>query len=378
MGIHESLDVRKLINVSARLTKFGGSLMPPEVIAAMTEAASSYVDMFALQRAAGDRLAELTKNEAAYVSTGAAAGLVVATFACGVGGDPVDIAHFMESGALIHDEVIIHRSHRIPYEPALRLAGARLVEIGNVFQTTAADLEAAFTERTAFVFYVPGAHIARGALPIEETIAIAHARGVPVVIDAAAQLPPVANLWKYTRDLGADLAVFSGGKDLRGPQASGLVVGRAGLIEIMREHGAPNQRFGRPMKVGKEEMFGLVAAVERYLTLDHEVLIAGCEAIVQQWIAAATGFPGVRASRGFPNEAGQPTPRMILEIDPVESGYRAVDVYERLLSGEPGIAAGMDAGPNTVAFSPDVLDGADPSIVTDRIKTVLSLSLVRA
>jgi len=378
MGVHDSLGVRKLINVSARLTKFGGSLMPPEVIGAMNEAAGSYVEMFALQRAAGKRLAELTHNEAAYVSTGAAAGLFLATLACGVGGDPVDLARFMETGALIRDEVIIHRVHRIPYEPALRLARSRLVEIGNMFHTSPADLEAAITEKTALIFYVPGVHVARGALTIEETIAIAHKHDVPVVVDAAAQLPPVENLWKYTRDLGADLAVFSGGKDMRGPQASGLVVGRADLIEFMREHGAPNQRFGRPMKVGKEEMFGLVAAVERYLTLDHEALVAGYETIVSQWIAAATGFAGVRAFRGFPNEAGQPTPRMMLEIDPAIAGYRATDVYERLLAGDPGIAAGMDAGPNTVAFSPDVLDGADPTIVADRIKTVLSLSLVRA
>jgi seryl-tRNA(Sec) selenium transferase len=157
-----------------------------------------------------------------------------------------------------------------------------------------------------------------------------------------------------------------------------MVLGRADLIAVMREHGAPNQRFGRPMKVGKEEMFGLVAAVERYLTLDHDLLVAGYEAIVAQWIAAGTGFPGVRAYRGFPNEAGQPTPRMILDIDPTAAGYSAEDVFNRLLTGEPGIAAGRDAGLNTVAFSPDVIDGADAALVTDRIKTVLSQSLVRA
>ena len=132
----------------------------------MSEAASGYVDVFDLQRAAGARLAQLTRNDAAYVATGAAAGMFLATLACGVGGDPVDMARFMETGALIRDEVIIHRVHRIPYEPALRLAGARLVEIGNVFHTSPADLEAAITERTAHVFYVPGAHIARGALTL--------------------------------------------------------------------------------------------------------------------------------------------------------------------------------------------------------------------
>lgn len=378
MGIHASLGIRPLVNASARLTKFGGSLMPPEVIAAMNEAAGCYVDMFELQRAAGKRLAELTRNEAAYVSTGAAAGLFVATLACGVGGDPVELSRFMESGQLPRNEVIIHRNHRIPYEPAVRLAGTRLVEIGNVFLTTPADFEAALSERTALVFYVPGEHIGRGVLPLETVVELAHRRGVPVVVDAAAQLPPMDNLWNYTRDLGADLAVFSGGKDLRGPQASGLVVGRVDLIEIMRQHGAPHQRFGRPMKVGKEEMLGLVAAVERYVTLDHAARIAEWETIVAEWIAAGSGVPGVTASRGFPNEAGQPTPRALFTVDPAVAGFSAAEIVARLLAGDPAIAAGTDAGPNIVAFSPDVLDGADPAIVTNAIKNVFSPSLVRA
>jgi L-seryl-tRNA(Ser) seleniumtransferase len=378
MGIYESLGVRPLINVSARLTKFGGSLMPPEVLAAMNDAAANYVDIFALQKAAGDRIAQLTRNEAAYVATGAAAGIFVSTIAIAVGADPVAMARFMETRQLPRDEVIIHRNHRIPYEPAARLAGAKLVEIGNVFLTTPAELEAAITERTAYVFYVPGAHIGRGVLPLETVVEIAHAHGVPVIVDAAAQLPPAENLWKYTRDLGADLAVFSGGKDLRGPQASGFVVGRADLIEAMRLHGAPNQRFGRPMKVGKEEMCGLVAAIERYLTMDHDARIAEWETIVAEWIAAGSGIPGVRAYRGFPNEAGQPTPRALFEIDPAVAGFSAADAIARLLTGDPAIAAGTDAGPNIVACSPDVLDGADPAIITAALKSVLSGALAPA
>ncbi|MER3439630.1 MAG: hypothetical protein C4346_19685, partial [Chloroflexota bacterium] len=117
----------------------------------------------------------------------------------------------IEGAPLPRDEVIIHRAHRIPYDPAIRLAGGRLVEIGNVSQTFPWELEAAITPRTAMVLYIAGVHLSRGALPLEEAIAIAHARGVPVVVDAAAQLPPVENLWRFTRDLGADLAIFSGG-----------------------------------------------------------------------------------------------------------------------------------------------------------------------
>lgn len=371
MGIYDELGIKRVINADARLTRLGGSLMPPEVLAAMAEAAQQYVDLPALQRAVGRKLAELTRNEAAYVTTGAAAGLVLATLACGIGQDLPALARVIEGAPMPRDEVIIHRAHRIPYDPAIRLAGGRLVEIGNVSQTFPWELEAAITPRTAMVLYIAGVHLSRGALPLEETIAIAHARGVPVVVDAAAQLPPVENLWRFTRDLGADLAIFSGGKDLRGPQASGLVVGRADLIEAFFLHGAPNQRLGRPMKVGREEMVGLLKAVERYLSLDHAARLAGFEETVQRWIRALSGIPGVRPSRGFPNEAGQPVPRCLIEIDPAVTGMTAAGVRQRLWEGDPAIAVPL-IDERTISITPDVLDGDDDQIILDRLRAIFA------
>src|SRR5690606_22540826 len=150
-------------------------------------------------------------------------------------------------------------AHRIPYDLAVRAAGARLVVVGSPGGTASEELAAAIGPQTAAVLVVAGEHLSRGALPPPAGGAIAPERGVPVVVDAAAQLPPPENLWRFTAELGADLAIFSGGKDLAGPQASGLILGRAELVAACLAHASPNQRMGRSMKVGKEEMLGLLA-----------------------------------------------------------------------------------------------------------------------
>ncbi|HEX5500903.1 MAG TPA: aminotransferase class V-fold PLP-dependent enzyme, partial [Thermomicrobiales bacterium] len=338
MGIYEDLGVRRIINVNARWTALGGSKMPEPVLAAMNEATGSYVDMHELQRAVGRRIAELTRNEGAYVTAGAAAGLVVSTLAAMNRGDLPTIARAIEGQTPERHEVVIHRAHRIPYDPAVILAGARLVEIGNALQTFPWELDAAIGPATAAVLFVAGEHVAHGALSLAQTVAIAHERGVPVIVDAAAQLPPAANLWRFTQDLGADLAVFSGGKDLRGPQASGLIVGVADWIEACRVNGSPHQRLARPMKAGKEEMAGLVVAIERYLALDHAAQSALWEATVQDWIDAVAGLPGIEARRQFPDEAGQPAPRARIDLDPAIAGITGAQLHQRLWEGEPGIA----------------------------------------
>lgn len=188
-----ALGIRTLINADARLTRLGGSRMPPEVLDAMRTAAGSYVDMHELQMAVGKHLAHLTRNDAAYVTSGAAAGLVVSTLACMIGDDLGALAQVIEGRSPGRNEIIIHRAHRIPYDPAVRLAGGRIVEIGNALQTFPWELEAALNERTALVLHIAGEHLRRGALPLDVTVGIAHAAGVPVVVDAAAQLPPVEN-----------------------------------------------------------------------------------------------------------------------------------------------------------------------------------------
>jgi L-seryl-tRNA(Ser) seleniumtransferase len=365
MGVYERLGMRRVINADATLTRLGGSLMPTHVLDAMREAAGSFVDMYELQQVVGKRLAALTRNEAAYVSSGAAAGLVLATLAAMTGGDLPTIARLIETGEAAKDEVIIHRGHRIPYDPAIRLAGARIVEVGNRVQTFPWELEAAITPRTAMVFYAAGVHLASGALPLAETVEVAHAHEIPVVVDAAAQLPPTENLWRFTRELGADLAVFSGGKDFHGPQASGLLVGTEAMIAAIAVNGSPHQRLARPMKVGKEEVIGLLAAVERYVDEDWQDRARRYEATVERWIECFADLPGLSASRLFPNEAGQPTPRCRVAFA-AETGLSGAEAVRLLWEGDPRIAVSVD-GPDAISMTPELLDEGDESILLDRI-----------
>ncbi|MCD6030484.1 MAG: putative pyridoxal phosphate-dependent enzyme, partial [Thermomicrobiales bacterium] len=340
MGVYERLGVRRIINADATLTRLGGSVMSQEVLDAMQDAAGSFVDIHELQQVVGRRLAELTHNEAAYVSTGAAAGIVLATLAAMNRGDLETIARAIETGESPRDEVIVQRAHRIPYDPAIRLAGSRIVDIGNRLQTFSWELEGAITPRTAMVFFAAGIHLAPGALPLEEVVAIAHGHGVPVVVDAAAQLPPTENLWRYTRELGADLAIFSGGKDLHGPQASGLMVGSEAMIAAVAVNGSPYQRLARPMKVGKEEMIGLLTAVERYVEVDWRERARSYETTVARWVERLDDVPGLTANRVFPNEAGQPTPRCRVTFAP-ELSLTGAEAAKLLWEGDPGIAVAV-------------------------------------
>jgi D-glucosaminate-6-phosphate ammonia-lyase len=347
MGIYERLGVRRVLNGYASLTRLGGSLMPPPVLQAMLEAAESFCDLHDLQRRAGDRIAELTRNEAAYICNGASSGLFLATLACVTRGDMRQIAH-LPTLVGPRDEVIVFCSQRNPYDLAVRQAGVRVVQIGNVSQTFAWELEAVLGERTAALLYVAGAPFARGALPLPETIALCHAAGVPVIIDTA------------------DLAVVSGGKGLRGPQSSGLILGRRDLIEAVRELGAPHQRIGRPMKVGKEEMCGLVAAVEWYLSLDQEALTARYERQVAAVAGALADLPGVTARRAFPNVVGLPIPRVHVEIDPAASGTTRDAVLAALWEGEPAIALAPE-GAAGLYVSPLALTEEESAVVARRL-----------
>jgi L-seryl-tRNA(Ser) seleniumtransferase len=374
MTLYESLGVRPVINAYATLTRLGGSLMPPEVLQAMNEAALHFVDLHELQRRVGERIAELTQNEAAYVSTGAAAGLVLAAAACITGSDP-ELIHRFPDLTELKNEIIVHHTHRNGYDYAVREIGARIVEIGSAAGATRADLERAITPRTAAVFWFQGAMTTPGDLPLPEVIAVAKAHHIRVVVDAAAQLPPVSNLWNFTQ-MGADLAVFSGGKDLRGPQSSGLVLGRRDLIEACRLHGSPNHAVGRPMKVGKEEMAGLLAAVERYLKLDHAAREHYCETTVSDWCAAVNAIPGLSAQRTFPNEAGQPLPRCLITVEPGRLGIERDAIVEQLAAGDPAIIV-EPVGEDNIHVNPMTLEAGEEAIILSRLLAVISGHPVR-
>jgi len=355
--IYEQLGVRRVVNAATTLTALGGIAIPPEVTDAMTAASVSCVSMEELHLAAGRRIAELTGNEAALVTSGCAAAIVLAVLAVITDGRPELIAQ-MHHETKLPLNVVVHRAHRIPYDRAIELAGGRIVEIGNVLQTFAWELEAAIDENTAAVFWMAGDHMPQTTLSLDETVAIAHARGVPVIVDAAAQLPPVSNLWNFTKGHGVDLVTFSGGKGLRGPQASGLLLGRADLVEAARLNAAPFQRLARPMKVGKEEICGLVTAVERYLKTDHEAQARQWSEIVSQWAEALTASAGVHVRELEHNEAGQPVARLEITF---ESADRATRIAARLWDQDPRIAV-LRVG-DKVYLSPDTLQEDEDALV---------------
>jgi L-seryl-tRNA(Ser) seleniumtransferase len=370
MSIYRELGVRPVINACATLTRLGGSIMPPEVLEAMAEASRHFVNLDELQRRVGERIAALTQNEAAYVSSGAAAGLALATAACVAGTDPAAIRQLPDLTGL-KSEVIIHRAHRNGYDHAVRQVGARMVEIGYSTGTARWELERAITPQTAAIFWFQGAMSGRGDIPLAQVIETAKAHGVPVIVDGAAQLPPANNLWNFTK-MGADLAIFSGGKDLRGPQPTGLILGRRELIEACALNANPNHSIGRPMKVGKEEMVGLLAAVQRYITMDHEARAEQCEQIVAYWNEALNTIPGLCARRDFPNEAGQPLGWTLVTVEANVIGLSRDEIVKRLAEGDPAVAV-APSGQDGIHLNPMTLEPGEEKIVLERlIETVRS------
>jgi uncharacterized pyridoxal phosphate-dependent enzyme len=368
MDIYAELGVRKVINGHATLTMLGGSLMPPVVLEAMQAAAQHFVNIDELQEKAGKKIAEWTHNEAAYVSCGAAAGLVLSTAAC-IAGMNIDLRARLPFSEGLKNEVIVHRCGRVGYDFAIRQAGGRLVEIGNAHGASAAELEAAINEHTAAIFVFYNVNLLKGQVPLDEQIAIAKRHGIPLIIDAAAQLPPVDNLWKFTQ-MGADLVLFSGGKGLCGPQSSGLILGRRDLIEACAFNACPRAFIGRPMKAGKEEIVGLMTAVRWYLDLDHSALMQSYEDQVSAVLQSFADVPGVEARRSFPSEAGQPMPRAELLFDVGLAGITRDDILAKLMAGDPAISLAASST-NGIYINPQTLLPGEDMKIVERIKEIL-------
>jgi hypothetical protein len=229
LSIYEDLGIEPIINAGGTLTTLGGSLMLPEVVEAMAQASRAFVPMHELHLAAGRRIAEWTGVEAAHVCAGAAAGIALMAAACMAGADADRIRQLPDTTG-IKSRFVVQRNHRHGYDQALRVAGGTLVEI----EADAGELERAVSAPdVAGVFYTFAWNLHGEVLSLPQVAEIAHAHGVPVLVDAAAEVPPVENLWRFCKE-GADAVAFSGGKALRGPQSTGLLLGRADLIEACR------------------------------------------------------------------------------------------------------------------------------------------------
>jgi L-seryl-tRNA(Ser) seleniumtransferase len=359
--------VKPLINAWGPMTVIGSARVRPEVVAAMAEAATSYVDLIELQRAAGARLAALIGVEACYLAGGCAAGLAIATAACITGADPARIARLPDTSGL-KSEVVMQRTHRNPYDHAIRQVGVRLVEIGNPLRTFAWELDAAIGPPTAAVVYVYGRRTMHEPLSLPETVDIAHARQVPVIVDAAAEVPPARNL-RGLSQTGADVVVISGGKGLRGPQNSALVLTRREVVEACLLNACPNHSLGRSMKITKEDMVGLVRAVELFLSLDHAAIERGWREDVARVEAALQGIAGVRVIQDEARYSeGIPVAR--IEVDAEQLGQSAAQIAAALAAGDPGIRVTQLR--DWLSINPQFLEPGEIDLVTARLRQVLA------
>ena len=371
MNIYEMLGVKQFINAAATLTAYGGSIMPDEVLEAMREAAGSYVELSELHRKAGYYIARLTHNEAAFISNGAAAGIVLATAAAVAGDDPERREMLPASEG--KNEIVISRAGRIRYDFAVKLGGGKYALYGDEDQATEAQLEAAITPRTAAIFMFYFEHRMDNQPSFEIQAKIAKKHGIYLFVDAAAQLPAKDNLWKFTRD-GADLAIFSGGKGLRGPQSSGLIVGKKNIISRIATIASPNPGLGRPFKVGKEEIIGLMTAVRLYMEADEDAVIDEYERLVTCIMDELSGIDGIEVARSYPSEAGQPMPRAEVKLFPGVFNANATEICEQLKMCRPAILVAVQG--DSLLINPQTLKKGEVEIIAEKIKEVLKCTRI--
>ena len=397
MNIYERRGVPTLINAKGPATRLSGGIMRPEVTAAMAEAAKHCVDMAELQAHASQVVAGVTGAEAGYVASGAAACLMLATAACVTGLEPGKMARLPDTTGMTN-EVVVVRSQRNFYDHAVRAAGVRLVEVGlpdryagaGVRDAEAWEIADAITDRTAAVFYVADA---AARPPLAEVVKVAHAAGVPVIVDAAAQLPPQGNLRRFI-EIGVDLVAFSGGKALNGPQGTGILAGRRDLImaaalqhldlDIVWEQwnppvtlvdkgrlkGIPQHGIGRPCKVGKEQIIGLLTALELFVAEGDAARHQRWRGMMETLANGFQGIPGVKvALHGLASTDAVPVVALTLDGS---NRLPALDLVIALQSGSPAIQADpLLCEQGTVTFNPMCLQPGEAEIVAATVRQLL-------
>jgi L-seryl-tRNA(Ser) seleniumtransferase len=359
-NIYERLGVKAVINGQGTYTTLGGSIMPPEVVRAMSEAACWFVSIPELQEKVGARIAALLGVPAAMVTAGAASAITVGTVACMTAHDARAVEQLPQTDGL-KNEVVIQRGHKCGYEPQIVLTGAKLVWV-----ETRAQLDAAINPRTAIMFFL-NRHEPLGQIKRDEWVRVAKERAIPTFNDAAADVPPVSRFSEYLRQ-GFDLVAFSGGKAMRGPQASGLLLGRPDLISAARGAISPHLGIGRATKVGKEEIVGLLAAVERFIKLDHDAEWRGWEARVAEMIDLLREIPGMNGRRDVPEIANH-APQLVLEWSWWHAAPTSEEAARLLREGDPPIAV-LAAGERSLRVAVWTLRDDEHRVVAERIRAI--------
>jgi len=363
VGVYDHLGVRPVINARGMNTMASGSLMPQQVLDAIAEAATAFVDMEELNRKAGEHIAKLIGVEAAHVTSGSAGGLLLSAAAVIAGDDPKAIMQLPDTTGL-KNGIIIERCRRIRYDQALRTAGATLIEVGDDDACTAEQLEAAIDENTAAIMHIVSPYLGNNGVPVEKAIEIAHKHGLPIIVDGASTLPPAAHLTKWTA-MGADLVIYSGGKGIRGPQGSGLLLGTKELIRAVSLNGAPNGAIGRPCKVSKEDIVGLVTALELFLAEDWTIEWNRHVEQAQEIMDAVDGMDGVTAVLDNNSDVWT-TPTILLEVDTKKTGLTPEGLVKALDNGEPRILTRAFQG--KLLIDSHNLRGDEATIVARRLR----------
>ncbi len=366
---YRALGVRPLINAAGTYTTLTGSVMSAEVRDAMAEASRYFVPLIDLQLAVGERIAKMIGAEAAMVSCGAASAITLATAACITEGDP-DKVRLLPDTAGMKNEVIMVKSHRMGFDHAARAAGGKIIEV-----ETPEELEKAINEKTAMLFFV---HIFehRGKINRNHFIAAGKRHNVPVFNDAAAELPPATNLTAILGE-GFDLVGFSGGKGMRGPQASGLLIGRKKLIEAAHKNNNPHSdTIGRTMKVGKEEIMGLLKAVEIYHKRDHDHDQVQWRGFMERIATMVNEVPSIDTEVYIPGPGGHPLPYLRVKWDQRKVGLTYAECFKKLQDGEPRIDVNnKDTGLELASYN---LFPGEERIVGMRMREILLAAAKRA
>lgn len=364
------------MNARGNATLAGGTLMAPEVVLAMTEAAGAFVRIGDLQEAASELIAELTGAEAGYITTGAAAALTLGSAAMLAGLDPDRMDRLPETDGG-PAEILVHSTHRNPYDHAVRASGARLVTFHGAGADGAGAMAARIGPATAGVFFHGQAESA--GLSLGEVVSVAHAHGSPVLVDASMNLPPRTDLRRFI-DAGADLVAFSGGKTIGGPQASGFLAGRRDLLlsvglqqqdmDVLPATWArralldarvlarpPQHGIGRSMKTGKEEIVGLMTALRRYAQRDETAEYARWLDLTDRLAVELGRIAGLSTVVEPAQTDGRPVPMAIVRVDPADYGRTAIEVVHAFEAGDPIVMLGdHEAEAGILRLDPENLD----------------------
>lgn len=356
------LGVRTFLNAAGTYTALTASLMPPEVMEAINYASKRFVSLNELHDAVGDRLASMLKCDAAMVTAGAASALTLGTAACLTGTDPERIRRLPNTEGM-KTEVIIQKAHRFGYDHAVRNCGVKLVEV-----ETKEQLEASVSDQTAMMLFLNYAD-PKGEIRREDFVSLGKKYTIPTFNDAAADVPPPERLFEYTQ-MGFDLVTFSGGKGLRGPQSSGLLLGRRDLIQAARLNAPPNgDTIGRGMKVNKEEILGLMVAVERFLATDPAEARHELDLRAQEIIEAVAVIPTVQTEIEVPEIANH-VPHIHIWWEESSVGTTVLEVVKRLREGVPSIEVTPSSREHLIV-NPFMLQQGESTVVARRIRECL-------